>query len=492
MDFSIRKLLCLAALAALTSGCGRKLTGDDHFAKGLAYYKDGKFDSAASQFEGALASMHTNALALNFLGVCRLQQGETEAGMQNLRDAVQLDPTYVPARYNLALAQLEQDHPDDAMTNLRQVVQSPAAPADSYYQLGLAYMQLSAWDKAEEALKRYLQSNPKSADTLNCLGIVAARRNDFAQAKHWFEQCTAADTRFATAYLNLASLENHQLGLKKEALSHYEAYVDLLPNSHPREDVRLAMLQINQELTAAAKQPVHPTEAPAKPEQPRNSPAQPPAPTAAVAPATPQPQPVAPKPAPSAPVPVVTASPISSPPPPPPPPPVRKIRTPVGVKILKPGNRTKALVYFNGGVKYQEQNDTVNAIVAYARAIAIDPTFPKSYYNQAIAYRAIGQPDRALDNYELALVADPNYADARFNYAILLQEQGYLDDAVTQFERVLVDNPNDATSHFCLGRLYARNPATYDRARAHYQLFLKLSPNSLVSRDVRRWLDQNR
>jgi tetratricopeptide (TPR) repeat protein len=150
------------------------------------------------------------------------------------------------------------------------------------------------------------------------------------------------------------------------------------------------------------------------------------------------------------------------------------------------------MVYFNGGVKYQQElHDDANAIVDYIRAIETDPTFPTSYYNLAIAYRSIGQPDRALDNYELALVADPNYADAHFNYAILLQEQGYFDDAIVQFERVLVDSPNDASSHYSLGNLYARNPATYARARVHYQAFLKLSPNSLVSRRIRRWLDEN-
>jgi len=275
--------------------------------------------------------------------------------------------------------------------------------------------------------------------------------------------------------------------MKKEALAHYEAYIDLLPNSQPREDVRLAMLQINQDLAAATKQPARPAEAPAKPEQPRNPPAQPPVPIAAVAPPTPQPQPPAPKPAAPAPTPVVTAAPVSSPPPPP----VRKVRTPIAITVLKPGNRTKALVYFNGGVKYQEQNDVTDAIVAYVRAVETDPTFPRSYYNLAIAYRAIGQPERALDNYELALVADPNYADARFNYAILLQERGYFDDAIAQFERILVDSPNDASSHLSLGILYARNRATAARARAHYQAFLKLSPNSLLSRDIRRWLDQN-
>jgi hypothetical protein len=40
--------------------------------------------------------------------------------------------------------------------------------------------------------------------------------------------------------------------------------------------------------------------------------------------------------------------------------------------------------------------------------------------------------------------------------------------------------------------LYARNRATFANAREHYQIYLKLSPNSPLARDIRRWLDQNR
>lgn len=493
MDFSTRKVFGLVLLAALASGCGRRPTGEEHFAKGLACYKENKFDKAIPRFEAALTSLQTNALALNFLGVCRLHEGETEAGLRNLRDAVRLDPNYVPARYNLALAQLEHGQADDAVINLRQVVASSVAPADSHYQLGLAYMRISAWGQAEEAFKRHLQSNPNSTDTLNCLGIVAARKHEFPQAKHWLEQCIVADPKFATAYLNLASLENHQLGQKKEALAHYETYIDLLPKSQPHEDVRLAMLQIHQDLAVAAKQPARAVEPPKPAKPPEQPPSAPVEIAQAPKPATPQPEPVVPKPAMPAPSTVVTASAVSATPPPPPPqPPIRKGRTPLATKTLKPGNHTQALAYFNEGVTFQLQNKPANAVADYTKAIAADPTFAKAYYNLAIAYRSGGLMDRALDNYELALIADPNYTDARFNYAVLLQEQGYFDDAITQFERIVAENPNDASTHLSLGGLYARDRATYARAREHYQAFLRLSPNSPLARDIRRWLDQNR
>jgi tetratricopeptide (TPR) repeat protein len=350
-------------------------------------------------------------------------------------------------------------------------------------------MRVAAWGQAEEALKHHLQSNPNSADTLNCLGIVAAHKHEFVQSKRYFEQSITADPKFATAYLNLASLENHQLAQKKEALAHYETYLGLLPKTQSREDVRLAVLQINQELSAASKPAARTNELAVKLTKPPEVPV---TPVAEVAPA-PKPvaqQPVAapPKTVILAPTPSITAPPVSSPPPPPVA--VKKTRTPVAVTVLKPGNRAKATADYNEGVKYQ-QGQPATAIAEYTAAVAADPTFAKAYYNLAITYGNAGQPERALQNYEMALLAQPNFADARFNYAILLREQGYNDDAITQLEKIIAENPADASAHLSIATMYAHDRATFAKARDHYLAFLRLSPNSPATRDIRRWLDQN-
>jgi tetratricopeptide (TPR) repeat protein len=173
-----------------------------------------------------------------------------------------------------------------------------------------------------------------------------------------------------------------------------------------------------------------------------------------------------------------------------PPVPVKKVRTPLAVKVLKPGNRTKATVFYNGGVKYQ-LSQPATAVAEYTKAVAADPTFAKAYYNLGIAYSNVGQPERAMENYEMALLADPTYADARFNYAILLREQGYTDDAIAQLERMIAENPNDASAHLSVATIYAHDRATLAKARDHYLTFLRLAPNSPAARDIRRWLDQN-
>ena len=112
------------------------------------------------------------------------------------------------------------------------------------------------------------------------------------------------------------------------------------------------------------------------------------------------------------------------------------------------------------------------------------------YYIHAV--EASRQPERALGNYELALHANPKFTNARINYAILLQQEGYTVDALAQYEIALQETPNDASIHLTAATLYARDRETKDKARQHYQTFLKLSPNSPLARDVRRWLDQNR
>ena len=170
--------------------------------------------------------------------------------------------------------------------------------------------------------------------------------------------------------------------------------------------------------------------------------------------------------------------------------PIKKKRTPVAVQLLRAGDRGKASVYFNDGVKLHQQRNLSGAVTAYAKATAADPTLAIAYYNAAIAYRELGQIGKALENYELALIADPAYTDARRNYAILLEQQGYLDDAIEQYETILRTNRADAAAHRAVAAIYARDPATIGKARQHYEAYLRLDPDSPLARDIRLWLDQ--
>jgi tetratricopeptide (TPR) repeat protein len=445
---SPRRLFAL--LFVLLLGCGRSPQHD--FDAGVAYFKAEKFAKAEVCFARAVAGGAPTTQAFNFLGVCQLQEGKADAAIQSFQEALKLDPGHAAARQNLALAYLEQGKTDDAIPLLRQL---PAAQSE----LGLAYLRTGQWGQARQLLLK----SGDSPDILNALGVANAHLGNYREAKSDFEKCITAAPDFAAAYLNLAVAERH-LDQKATALRHYQRFLELQPQ---REDVRLAVAQLEQELTAPRPKPVEVVAAP------------PPKPVEPVKPPPPVEQPAAPKPEP-APTPVAT----------PPPPPVKR-RAPVATQTLKAGNRAKAQAFFTEGIAFQQQGKVPTAVASYGKAIVADPTFANAYYNLAIAYRDSHQTERALDNYELALIANPKFLNARINYAILLAQEGFTADAIVQYEKALQENPNDSAIQYAVARLYASDKATNDKARQHFQQFLKLSPNSPSARDVRRWLEQN-
>lgn len=473
---SPRRLFALAI--ALLAGCSG--SPQEHFNKGLAYYRENKFAKAAEHFQTAIAGAPPTAQALNFLGVCQLHDGKPAEASRSFEQALQLDSSHVAARYNAALAHLEQGHNEDAISDLRQLTQGSSWPPDTHYYLGLAYLRVSAWKQARQAFEKAGETET-SSDLFNYLGIVNTRLGDLKQAKQDFERSIKSTPKFAPAVLNLAVLEHHHLGHKQEAISLYQQYLDLLPKSQQREDIRLTLVQLRDEPTQHPK-PVEVATAPPAPK-----PQEIPKPATVIVTAAP-PVTVAP-PTPALAPTVVAAAP---PPPAPEPQPALRRRTPISVGTLKAGNRAKATGFFNDGVKYQLQGKVSAAISSYTKATSTDPSFARAYYNLAIAYRDARQLDKALDSYELALAADPNYNDARFNYAILLQEQGYIDDAAAQYEKILKINPGDAATHLSVGVLYSRDRATWPKARQHFLAYLTLAPDTAPARDIRRWLDQNR
>ncbi|MEI6084228.1 MAG: tetratricopeptide repeat protein [Verrucomicrobiota bacterium] len=458
-----------ATLAVTLAACGR--SPSKAFDRGVASYRDGNFAKAAGYFEKAVHGATPTAQAWNFLGVCQLQTGNTADAIKSFQATLELDPSHAPARYNLALAYLETNQPDQAIPLLRQLTQAGQCPPSVYYQLGHAYVTTGAWAPAKLAFAKLTDADT-SADIQNSLGVIETRLGNFKQAKTHLESAAHLDPNLPAVYLNLATLEHHYLGQKSVAVQHYQKFLELLPKSEQREDIRLAIAQLTQDTSKPVEIPVP------KPVEPKPAPPQP-----VVVPNVPVVEKIEPKPAP-----VVVITPVA---PVVPPKPVVKRRTPVSVGTLKAGDRTKAKTAFNEGITQQQQGKPNAAIAAYGRAVAADPSFAQPYYNLAIAYVEMRLADKALDNYELALAADPDFSNARYNYAIILQKQGYLTDALAQYELFLAKNPKDASLHLIAASLYARDPQTKDKARQHYQAVQKLTPDSPAGRDARDWLSKN-
>jgi Tetratricopeptide repeat len=98
-----------------------------------------RFDEALAQQEKRVMEHPTDIAALNDLGNLLAQVGELPAAEAAYRRSLELDPSHVPSRYNLALVLLEQGHRREARGELHRVLDDRPTHAWAHYQLGAIY-----------------------------------------------------------------------------------------------------------------------------------------------------------------------------------------------------------------------------------------------------------------------------------------------------------------------------------------------------------------
>jgi protein O-GlcNAc transferase len=123
------------------------------------------------------------------------------------------------------LARLEadvKDNPDDAM--LRQKL------GILQYKNGMLDEAIASWTKASEL-------DPDNVDTRNYLGKVLLDKEEYAQAADQFKKVLELDGNMATAYYNLAVVQEC-LGQPEAAVENYKKYVELNPMAPKLEEVK--------------------------------------------------------------------------------------------------------------------------------------------------------------------------------------------------------------------------------------------------------------
>jgi Tfp pilus assembly protein PilF len=142
-------LVGIAALALAGTGCN-KLKARDNLNRGVQAYKSTQYTQAVERFE----------------------------------TAVQLDPTFTPARLYLAMAYYMQYIPgaespenqqmaDRALDQFQKVLQQDPKNDVATKSIASLYYNQKKWDQAEEWYKKSLQLNPSDKEAYYTLGVIA-------------------------------------------------------------------------------------------------------------------------------------------------------------------------------------------------------------------------------------------------------------------------------------------------------------------------------
>jgi tetratricopeptide (TPR) repeat protein len=129
-----------------------------------------------------------------------------------------------------------------------------------------------------------------------------------------------------------------------------------------------------------------------------------------------------------------------------------------------------------------------DAIGAYRRVVAIDPTYAAAWNNLGLLLHRMAQYDEARTSYESALAQDPTCYEAVYNLGSLAEDRGELEEAVRCYRQALALSPDYGDAHFNLAGALARSGRA-DEAVAHWQRYLELDAGSPWARIARAHLE---
>jgi cytochrome c-type biogenesis protein CcmH/NrfG len=122
-------------------------------------------DRAREELAVALKQNPRHPQILAMSGEAERQLGNPGRSVELTRQALQIDPTFVQARYYLALALLDSQQHAEAVREMELVVKSGANPAEAYLGLGTAYLGAGRVDDALSALREAAKLDPARPET---------------------------------------------------------------------------------------------------------------------------------------------------------------------------------------------------------------------------------------------------------------------------------------------------------------------------------------
>lgn len=198
--------------------------------EGQMLVRQGRFREAAAKFEEALAVDPEFAYALEGLGRCHAEWGDTTRALDYYERAARANPPNPTILTNLANVYLSTGRPAEAEAALRKAISIDAVGStNARVLLARALVQMGRRDAARAALEEAIAANPNRAEAHRLLGSLLDEAGDFAGAEARYREALRLDPDDRRlAYAHAFALG--KLGRYDEALAAFEALVARHPD----------------------------------------------------------------------------------------------------------------------------------------------------------------------------------------------------------------------------------------------------------------------
>jgi len=238
-------LMALCALVGLSlPGCATTASREEHelnvrranshFDLAADHISNGRLEVGLRELLLAERLDPENARIQHGLGIAYLQRGKVEEAQQHLRRAIDLQPEYHEARFNLSTLYLSLERYDDCIEQSAILADDAtfSAPWRALANWGWALYRQGHVTEARTRLDRALRFNPQYWPTLMNLGILDAEQGRRPEAIQHFTRLLDLDPGpSATAEANYRLAEIYvSLGRRQQAMGHLGTAVVKAPS----------------------------------------------------------------------------------------------------------------------------------------------------------------------------------------------------------------------------------------------------------------------
>jgi tetratricopeptide (TPR) repeat protein len=195
-----------------SAGCSRdpQVRKQRYFDKGTAYFQQAKYREATIEFENALQIDPKFADAHYQLALCYLKQGALQRAYQELARTVDLAPGNQSAQIDLATLLLAGGKASDARDHAETVLEADPQNAPAQVILSEADARLGDLPKAITEAQQAIQMNVARPASYVNLALLQQKNNDAAAAERNLQKALALDPKSVSVTTSLAEFYQGQ------------------------------------------------------------------------------------------------------------------------------------------------------------------------------------------------------------------------------------------------------------------------------------------
>jgi len=145
--------------------------------------------------------------------------------------------------------------------------------------------------------------------------------------------------------------------------------------------------------------------------------------------------------------------------------------------LALPGQEPKdALEIHRTGASYYNRGEYEKAIVAYKRAIELNPDSTEAYYHLGMSYSSLGKYKEAVEAYTRAIRIKSDYAAAYYNLGHAYSNLNRHDKAIKAFRQSIQHEPENVEAYLALANAYF-DSGNEEKAVKTFEAAISLKPD---------------